>query len=314
MAPERARRPHDILPKKKARIPAPIATCPFEDIRKSGNWPPIAALPDERGWRVVTLPNKYPALSHEARCGRVFRKGYYRLAEGVGHHELIITRDHNKNFAHLGLRDGVEVFRMLQARYHAFTKDKCLRYGAAFFNWGAGAGASVYHPHYQILGLPIIPPDVEHSLQGSMAYYAKHRRCVHCAILSHEIKEKKRIIAKNKHVLAVAPFASKESFEVRIYPRVHQPYFEDAPLSELKGIVAVLQKALLKIERHLNDPDFNFFIHTAPLTDRARYTHYHWHIEIVPKIDIPAGFELETGILINVVDPDRVSRMLRGER
>lgn len=312
---ERAKRPIDFFPKRKSRIPTPKSQCLFEDLSESGNWPPLVVQFDKGGrdWRVVVIPNKYPALTHTHDCPRppIFRRGPYKLSEGIGHHDVLITRSHDKNIAHLTLEDGVCAFEVIQKRYNMLIADKCLVYALTFMNWGENAGASLYHPHFQILSLPIIPPDVRHSLEGSYNYFRKNRRCVHCEMIKYELKSGSRVIFKNKHAVAVAPFVSRKPFEVRIYSREHRSYFEKLPKAELKAVVEILQKTLLKIEKRLNDPDLNFFIHTSPLKRQKNYRHYHWHIEILPKIMPGAGFELGTGVDINVVDPDKVAAMLR---
>ena len=309
---ERAKRPHDLIKKKtEKRKPTPIKDCPFEDLKKSGNWPPVEIQPNEKNWKVAIIPNKYPALRHENDCAFPFKTGPYERMDGVGHHELAITRNHSKNIAHLSAKEGYEVFKLLGGRYRELQKDKCHIYTLAFANWGQSAGASLYHPHFQMLTLPIIPPHVSRSLAGSAAYFKKHRRCVHCEMSAFEKKDKKRIIYENSGALAIAPFASMEPFQVKIFPKKHRPYFEKTSDSEMKSVVSALQAVLLKIEKNLRDPDFNFFIHTAPFRNQASYNHYHWHIEILPKISTLAGFELGTGVDINVVDPDVAAAILR---
>ena len=126
-----------------------------------------------------------------------------------------------------------------------------------------------------------------------------------------EKKENHRIVYENKSAIVLAPFVSREPFELRVFPKKHLPYFEDTPQNIMEDIVAALQKALAKIEKKLGDPDYNFFIHTAPLKDKKKYSHYHWHIEILPKFNISAGFEQGTGIEINPVDPDEAAKILR---
>lgn len=324
LATERAKRPHELLKKKppgERRKPTPIADCPFEDLQKSGNWPPItvfpafakamAGRPNEKNWRVAIIPNKYPALQHGSVCAIHSKIGPYEKVSGVGRHELAIAKDHRKNLAHLGEKDAEELFEVLQNRYRELKKHKCFIYTSTFFNWGQSAGASLYHPHYQIMTLPIIPPDINHSLNGSLNYFKKHRRCVHCEIVGFEEKNKKRIIFKNSAAIAVAPFVSRQPFEIRIFPRRHRPYFEETPFVEIKQIISVLRTALQKVEKNLHDPDLNFFIHTSPLKKQSLYKHYHWHIEVLPKISVPAGFELGTGVDINVVDPDAAAAILR---
>jgi len=314
MAPERGRRPHDFLPKRKRRVPSPKATCPMENLAASGNLPILASYPNDARWEVVAIRNKYPALRHIDACAVPLKRGPYTALGGVGAHEMIVTRDHTKNFAHLSPRQAVQVLLILQERYRAFQEDPCLRYASTFFNWGETAGASLFHPHYQLLGLPIIPPNIASSIEGSRRYFKKHRRCVHCEMIAYEERVRKRVIAKNAGAIAVTPYVSRNPFGIRIFPRRHHSCFERTPLADLRAVSAALQSCLRLTERHLNDPDFNFFIHTAPLTRQTYYRHYHWHIGVIPKVTIPAGFELSTGIDINTVDPDLAAHILRGER
>ncbi|OGZ54368.1 MAG: hypothetical protein A3B25_01745 [Candidatus Ryanbacteria bacterium RIFCSPLOWO2_01_FULL_48_26] len=312
MAPERAKRPKFPGVKKSKRIASPIKECPFEDLTWSGNWPPILSFPNDAKWEVVLIRNKYPALFHIKGCAQSFKNGPHLIRSGVGEHDLVITKDHYKNFADISLAHATEVFKILQRRYKMLAKDECSVYTSTFFNWGPSAGASLYHPHYQVLTLPIIPPDIEHSLNGSRRYFAAHRKCVHCVMLDFDMKEKKRIIETNSSAIAVVPFVSRVPFEVRIFPKKHFPRFEATPEKTLKGVAALLQSILKRIRKNIGDPDLNFFIHTAPLKGGS-FGYYHWHIEIIPKISNWGGFELGTGIDINVVDPEMAMAILRGK-
>ena len=171
MSTDRAKRPHDLLPNKKIRRPSPLAKCPFEDLQKSGNWPIEMVFPDEKNWKIAVIPNKFPALRHGNICAQKHKHGPYKVLEGIGFHNIVVTRDHKKNFGDLPIAEGIGVFEAFKECFKKFAKDGCVSYISAFANWGASAGASIFHPHYQILALPIVPPNVEHSLRGS-AYAA----------------------------------------------------------------------------------------------------------------------------------------------
>ena len=310
IAPRRAEKHLQYL-KKGERIKAPIKGCPFENPQKSGHGQPILAYKNSNGWRVQVVPNKYPAFTHKNIQPKISKNGPYSVVEGVGHHDLVITRDHHKNFPHLGKLDADLVFRAFVDRYRILTKDPCSAYVSIFHNWGPKAGASIYHPHYQIISIPVVPPDVGHSLSRSSRYFKNFKKCVHCVMIEYEKKFRRRIIYENKGAIIFTPFISREPFELRVFPKKHSPYFEDTNREDLKWVVEALQKALMKIEKRLKDPDYNFFIHTAPILNKEKYKHYHWHIEIQPKISISAGFELGTGIEITVVDPDEAARILK---
>ncbi len=315
IAPKRARGHLQNLGHVK-RVIAPISTCPFEDPQKNGNGEPIFVYPLPSGerskWEVIVVENKYPVFSHKKNiCAKSFKKGPYSVVEGVGYHDLIVTRDHHKNFPRLLPKNANLVFQAFRDRYLMLIDDPCTAYISIFHNWGPKAGATIYHPHFQMMSLPVVPPDVGHSLKGSARYFEKFKKCVHCEMTKYEKREKKRIVYENQGAVVFAPFISREPFELRIFPKKHLPYFENTSNDDLKWMVEALQKSLLKIEKRLKDPDYNFFVHTAPIFEKSKYKNYHWHLEIQPKISISAGFELGTGVEVTVVDPDEAAKILR---
>lgn len=314
LAPGRTKRPHDFVIKKKKRKIAPIRKCPFEDPRKSGNDAPSLVYEGPHGWDLQILPNKFPAVSVANVFAGRQKHGVYSTLAGFGRHDIIVTRDHYKNFAAIAPEKVGMIFEAFQERYRMLAKEngKHVAYVSIFHNWGASAGASIYHPHSQMISLPIVPPDIAHSVNGSRIYFKRHHKCVHCLIIADEKKDKKRIIFENKCAIAFAPYVSRTPFELRIFPKNHSPYFEDASGKEVACIAAALQASLKMIEARLDYPDYNFFIHTAPIRGKKTYSHYHWHIEIRPQISTPAGFELSTGMEINVVLPEDAARLLTG--
>jgi UDPglucose--hexose-1-phosphate uridylyltransferase len=313
LAPGRAARPKFLDQKKKPRKPSPKSTCPFENLKKSGNWPPIFVFPNEKKWEVAVLPNKYPAVERGAVCSVPLRHGIYHARTAVGTHNLLITRDHSKPFVDLSNAEATKVFEVLQAFHTMAAKDKCAAYISSFYNYGPGAGASIWHPHYQMLTLPIVPPHTVHSLRGTNEYFKKYGRCVRCDIIKVESKKKVRIVAENEHAIALAPYASKRPFEVSVVPKKHWPSFRETPPAAVRGIALALQSVMRRMKKNLNDPDLNFFVHDTPL-DNKDYRHHHWHIQVIPRTSSDAGFEFSTNIEINVVDPDQAAAILRGKK
>lgn len=311
ISPKRFKRQNQFKEKTKRKIVSKKG-CPFENPQETGHTNPSVVYPNLENWAIQVIQNKFPIVSHEENvCVREAKRGPYFVKEGVGHHDIVITKDHYKNFAHLDGKTANLVFKAFKQRYLQLSKDKCLKYVFIFHNWGPKAGASIFHPHYQIISLPIIPPDVGRSLRGSAEYAKKHKTCVHCEMIRYELKKKKRIVYENKEAVVFAPFVAKEPFELRIFPKKQFSYFEKTPDNVMKYVIDALQKALLKLEKKLSDPDYNFFIHTAPLDNNGKYKHYHWHIEILPKFSTSAGVELGTGIEITVVDPEVAAKILR---
>jgi UDPglucose--hexose-1-phosphate uridylyltransferase len=313
MSPGRATRPKFLHKKKDERKPTPKSQCPFEDLKRTGNWPPVLAIPDEKKWEVIVLPNKYPAVERGIVCSVPFRHGIYHARTAVGTHNLVVTRDHNKHFADLSKTEAVEVFKVFQALHRMAADDRCAAYVSSFYNYGPEAGASVWHPHYQILSLPIIPPHNVRSLRGAAEYFKKFGRCVRCDIIKVERRKKTRIIVENEHAIAIAPYSSKRPFEVSVTPKRHWASMREMSPDAMRDIALALREVLQRMRKYIGDPDLNFFIHDTPL-DHKDYRHHHWHIEVIPRTSFEAGFEFSTRIDINVIDPDMATAILRGKK
>ncbi len=313
LAPGRAARPRFLDRKKEVRKPLPVRECPFEDLSHASSAPPLYRYPAEKDWKIAVIRNKYPAVEEDGARSRIFYRGIYPVRTGVGTHNLLITRAHTLHFADLPPEDAAALFATIRRFHLIAAKDKYARYISSFYNYGPSAGASVWHPHYQMLALPVIPEHVEHSLRGGERYFKSHGRCVRCDIIRDERNAKVRVIGENAHAIAIAPYAPKKPFETSILPKRHVSSLRDTSPAALKGIAVLAQDVAKAIKRRLGDPDFNFFIHDAPLGS-GDYRHHHWHIEMVPRVTIDAGFELSTSIIINVVDPDNAAAILRGDK
>lgn len=305
----RAKRPHDFLKEKKSAFKQPKSSCPFERIAPNA----IAIYPegvDPKKWVLQVFPNKYPAFS-EGECSVVHRKGPYSWNEGVGFHEVVATRDHNRSIAQMNKEEVELLVRLYQDQYLAHKENDCVEYISVFHNHGRASGATISHPHSQILGIPVIPPDVGRSIDGSAKYFHKEKKCVHCVMIKDDLKTRERVIYENGLFLVITPFASRSAFEMRIYPKKHKAHFELMDGNERFLLASALRTALAKLHKGLKNPDYNFFLHTAPAKDSGEFHHYHWHFEILPKTAIWAGFELGTGIEISTIRPEDAADFLR---
>ncbi|MCL4405172.1 MAG: DUF4921 family protein [Patescibacteria group bacterium] len=309
LAPARGSRPHQLVNKTKPKIPSKKG-CIFENPEKAGGSPIIVSSPKNSPW-VQIVPNKFPAVSHSRIMAVIAKQGPFFVLPGVGHHDLVVTRDHRKNFPKLPLEEARLLVQMFQRRYKTLAQDPYVAYISVFHNWGIRAGASIYHPHYQIITMPIIPPTVEHYLAGSAKYFRDNAHCAYCTSIKWERKYEKRVIYENDEAIAFAPFVSRYPFEIQVFPKKHLPFFEDTDAATLNSVTEVLHRSLRMIERKFKQPDYNFFFDTAPTIDKSKNKHYHWHIEIRPKFKVDGGFESDTGIEINTVDPDLAAKFLR---
>jgi len=309
----RSKRPH-AMQSRQPNYQTP-QECVFENPIQSGNQP-IAVYPYEAGdkWKVMVIDNKYPAVTPGGCDPMTMREGY-SVIEGNGNHEIVITRDHDRTFAEFSVEEIRDVLAVYRQRYRDMAQYECGDYIIIFHNYGREGGASVYHPHSQIISLPILPPDVARSIRGAEIYYNKFRKEVYGVMIANEMSHKKRLVYENQFYVALCPFVSKIPYEVRIYPRRQNPHFELTDDSELLYIADILGAVLRKIKKALNDPAYNFFIHTAPVRENSRdlpsSEFYRWHIEVLPRIKFDAGFEAGTGIEMNIVDPDEAADLLR---
>ncbi len=297
-----------------------IKDCPFEDPQKSGNGDALFWLPRPSdgkkedcekfdNWFVQVIQNKYPAVFKNI-IPEYENYGPFKKQGGFGFHEVVVTRDHDRPIEKMEIDEISLVFRAYQQRYRVLEKDERVDYILIYHNQGSLAGASVMHPHSQIVAMPNIPPDISRSINGALLYYEKEKKCVHCVMLEFEMKEKTRVVFENECFITIAPFASKVPYELRIFPKQHASDFEETPDNCLAHLSEALKDALTRLSAVLGEHDYNFFIHTSSArVDSVPY--YHWHIEIFPRTYKWAGLELGSGIEVLPIPPEQAAENLR---
>jgi UDPglucose--hexose-1-phosphate uridylyltransferase len=317
LAKERAKRPSDFVQKDEIK-PAPHynANCPFCPGNESSTPPELLAFrehgtkPNTAGWRVRVTPNKFPALN---RKGELNRKDVdiYDMMNGVGSHEVVIeTPDHGKSIPTMEEKDVEEIIWAYCDRYNALKTDPRLKYILVFKNHGEEAGCSLVHPHTQIVATPIIPQKVWGKIKGVEQYREYRGKCVYCHIIEHETVTKERMISENGGFIACAPFASRSPFETWIIPKTHRSCFARMSRFEVVEFAQILRETMLRLYLCLSDPPYNYTLLNAPC-DSDMLDNFHWHLEIVPRLTTPAGFEMGTSIYINIVPPEDAARYLR---
>lgn len=267
--------------------------------------------PDSPGWWVRTIPNKFPALMIEGELDRQ-GAGIYDRMNGVGAHEVIIeTPEHHKSLADLEPHYIEKVLYCYRERMLDLKKDPRFKYILVFRNHRSSAGASLDHPHSQLIATPIVPKRVKEELRGALNYYNFKERCVLCDIVHQELKDKERIVVENEHFLTFTPYASRFPYEICIIPKGHKPCYESITNDEIPSLAQILKSSLMQLKKLLNDPPYNYILHTTPFSLPNNLRDYHWHIEIIPRITHVAGFEWGTGFYINSVIPEEAARDLR---
>ncbi|MBL7074921.1 galactose-1-phosphate uridylyltransferase [candidate division KSB1 bacterium] len=320
---ERSRRPSDF---KVTSPPPDDKFCPFcegnEDktpleiysIRRDGT------LPNTPGWEVRVVPNKFPALMIEGEHDRA-GVGLYDRMNGIGAHEVIIEiPDHGSSMADRPLENLVKVFTVYKNRLIDLIKDRRFKYILIFKNHGRVAGASLSHPHTQIIATPVTPRTVAVELESARAHYQLKERCIFCDIIKQEIEAGDRIICIDENYVAIAPYASRHPFEAFVVPRAHRHDFGESTEEEIYQLAVMMKDLLVRLKLSLGDPPYNFLFHTAPnVIPQPRRPGYwetlsldwHWHIEVLPRLTRTAGFEWGTGFYINPTRPEDAAKFLR---
>lgn len=313
VATDRARRPTDFTREKV--VPTGSRFCPFCPGNESKTPPEVLAYRDsgranETGWKVRVVPNKFPALRVEGDLDRQ-GEGIYDRMNGIGAHEVIIeTPDHMGSLSTLPQQQVTDYLFAIRDRVLDLKRDFRLHYILVFKNHGELAGASLEHPHSQLIALPIVPKRVQEELDGSLRYFNFRERCIFCDIIQQELRTQTRIVMETDQFVVIAPYASRFPFETWIVPRRHDSHFEHLAPETMPDLGYVLGTVLKKVDKALEQPPYNLIIHTAPVQD-APLDHYHWHIEIMPKLTKVAGFEWGTGFYVNPTPPEEAAQFLR---
>ena len=311
LAQERAKRPEDFREPVQTKRAHHVDSCPFCAGNEDQTPPELHRVSAPSGWRVRTVPNKFPALTMDGDVveGQV---GIFRTMSGVGSHEVVIeSPDHDASPATLSVDHLADVIRSYIQRYHVLCADERLQYIQIFRNHRKLAGASLEHPHSQLIAMPFVPRQVQAEMDAASEHWKHTGECVYCRMIRGEIRATSRVVCANDMFVAVCPFASRVPFETWILPLQHQASFgqlADSAAQKFAGILRCVLNGLAS----LNDPAYNYMVHTAPIgPDYADAPHLHWRMEILPKLSTTAGFELGTGVFINVSTPEDAARFLR---
>ncbi len=287
--------------------------CPGNEMYAPNEIYAISSIPREKdtpGWDVRVIPNKYPALKVEGELNKR-GIGIYDLMNGIGAHEVIIeTPEHNLNISDMTSHHVKKILTAYKERILDLKQDIRFKYILIFKNYGFEAGATLAHSHSQLIALPIIPKTVKEEINGAKKYFDFRERCIYCDIISQELYSQLRVIIEEKNFIAISPFAPRFSFETWILPKKHQSHFYNISDDEMESLADVLINIFKKLNMALDNPPYNFIIHTSDLVN-GNLDHYHWHIEIIPKLSHAAGFEWGTGFFINPTPPEEAVNFLK---
>ncbi len=310
-SPKRAARPG--ATEKKEDFYQPKETCPFEGefvgqektilVIHQGQKVDSAATE----WTVRVFPNKFPLVTG-GLCSPIRQENIFNIGAATGSHELVVTKDHDRKLADLNEEEMKDVILAYVERFTELSKDECSTYVSLFHNQGHLAGASLYHNHSQMFSMPVVPSLITRSMERAEAYLKQTNRTIYDDLLAFEAQAN-RVVFENNSFVVFCPFASRTPFEMRVFPKKHQSSFEQINPDQITDLASALSLALKKLHQALDNPDYIFFLRTAPLRDTR--SSYRWHIEIMPRQSIIGGVELGSELYINSKDPDEAAETLR---
>lgn len=302
---ERAQRPHDFAPREDdaALSGRPCPFCPgIEDAT-----PQAIETVDEGGeWKMRVLPNLYPAFHGESGFVVHHLGPVHVAADATGVHEVFVySRDHAGGIERLDDQHAAEMMQVLKRRLTAHDESSAVRYTQVIINHGREAGASLSHPHAQLLGLPFVPTEI---LDEERAFARFAGGCVICTTIEAEVATGDRIVFANDDVVCVAPFWSGAPYELLLMPRHHEGHLQAADDRSLDAMGRAIRDAVGQLESAIGDVAYNLGVHSAPHEHSGEY---HWHVHLWPNLVTLAGFERGTGVMINVVAPEDAADALR---
>ena len=313
IAPERARRPQQTERKRVAEeLPNWDASCPFCPGNESQTPDEVFRIPGEdSNWAIRLVPNRFAALMLNGGATPRDEGRFFRKMDGIGVHEVIIeTPSHNTSTALMPYQQVEKVLVAYQQRYNTLKKNRQLKFISIFKNHGSASGTSLIHPHSQLVASPIMTPYYHRRFDVAVGYYANFGSCLYCDLLAEELARGERIVAETKEFVVLHPYASRTPYETWIIPKEHRASFGLLPGTNLPELAMVLKDTLLCLYRGLDDPAFNLIVDTT-ITENEEDPYYHWHIRIVPRLNLIAGFEMGSGIYISTALPEDTAKQVK---
>lgn len=319
IAPARAQRPHTfgLVQTPRTALPLYEPICPFCDLERFPQAAPTLLRPAGTRWKVRAFPNKFPAFipAHALQARKV---GLYTVMDAVGFHEIILVRPHNGTMVELSDADLKLYVWAWRERYRELMRVPSVSYIQLIENHGSQGGGSLTHPHMQLFAIPIIPSDeVLDLLRGAEAYAEENGSCAYCDMLAHERDGTTRLVWENEQFIVLCPFAPRAPHEQWVLPRAHASGFESLTDEQLPAFAEALRQALRRLRDAFHDPGYNLFVYTTPcdteglVSEPGTFGHFHWHVQILPRLAVWGGFELATGLEVHSALPEESAECLR---
>ncbi len=303
---DRAMRPGGFAPRNPSVESEPGRPCPFCPGHEESTPPALETYGQEGQWLVRVVPNLYPAFEGDEALAAEHLGPVFTQARASGIHEvLVLAREHDSHWADIGERQAGLVMAALRDRFEEHARRPNVRYTQAIVNHGREAGASIAHPHGQLLGMPFVPGELAEELAGFVRF---GEACLLCTTVEAELASGHRVVLDSERAVVIAPYWSGVPYEMLVVPRAHDAHINHADPKALVAVGHALRDALGRLRRAVGDVAYNVVFHTAP--HHHRDPAYHWHAHVFPRLTSVAGFEQGTGVLINLVTPEHATRHL----
>ena len=305
VVPSRANRASDFAPRTQQVESDPERSCPLCPGADRDEAPLFESVDANGNWKMRVIPNRYPAFEGDESLAVRNLGPVHVMAEASGTHEVFVFQpEHTQRLDMFSDEVIAELMATLKSRFVAHANTPNIRYTQAIVNHGREAGASLAHPHGQLLGLPFVPGEI---LEEERAFERFKGGCIVCTTVEAEANTE-RFVLDNEHATVICPFWSSSPYEMLIMPKSHQQHLVDSSTAELTGVGIAIRDALAHLVKTLGDIAFNLVFHTAPSHHTGMY---HWHVHLFPKLTTTAGFERGTGVMINIVAPEHAATELR---
>jgi UDPglucose--hexose-1-phosphate uridylyltransferase len=278
--------------------------CPFCPGSESKTEKTVMSLPSENKWKVRVFKNKFPVL--HTRTFKPIHENHLSSFAPCGSHEILVeTEHHDREYFSMPVRDITLVIKALKARYEELMKIPDVNYVTIFKNKGERAGASLAHPHMQIIASPLFPHKIAEEMRESEDFFKKEKQCGHCEMMGYESSGKKRMVASNRDWMVMCPFTSKWPYQATILPRRHFSNITQMEEPEMTSLASIIRKLFHAYSKLFDDPPYNIMYHNFPESE-----FWHFHICVYPRLVTHAGFEF-FGLNVNITSPEQAARNLR---
>ncbi|NNN20269.1 MAG: galactose-1-phosphate uridylyltransferase [Acidimicrobiaceae bacterium] len=303
---ERSARPSAFLARDTDVQKESLKICPFCPGHEEDTPPALETYSEQGHWLLRVVPNKYPAFAGDEPMVAITKGPIFTTAPASGIHEVIVlSPDHALGWSDLSHDQVKLIMKGIRDRIEAHSDSSVIRYSQAIVNSGREAGASLEHPHGQLLATSFVPREITDELAGFSRFLGG---CVLCSTLEGELGIADRIILEDSQTATISPFWASQPYEMLIVPKMHNEHLHKASATELDSIAVSIKLAIGSLKSHLGDIAYNLVFHSSPYREQGRF---HWHVHIMPKLTTRAGFELGTGVMINVVPPEKAASDLR---